>query len=309
MQPDSSVSCAPGLMAAPSVAGSTLLTAQVHAKLSERLFVAAVWLAAALVAASFLWIVADIAFHGFAKLSWSFLTEAPRSSGRKGGISTILVSTLLILAVTVAVAVPLGVGVAVWLSEFSRRSSRTARVINIALDVLAGIPSIVFGLFGNAFFCVFLGLGFSIVSGGLTLACMALPILIRATESGLSAVPHDWRQGAAALGLSKAAALWHVLLPAAAPAITAGLLLGIGRAVAETAALVFTSGYVDRMPESLMDSGRSLAVHIYDLSMNVSGGDQAAYASALVLIGLLIVINAVAIQLSNRFMKSRIQPA
>ena len=278
-------------------------------RLRERVFSAAVWFAAALVAGFFLWIVLDIVAHGFAKLSWAFLTEAPRSSGRKGGISTILVSTLLILAVTLAVAVPLGVGVAVWLSEFSRRSSRAARTINLALDVLAGIPSIVFGLFGNAFFCVFLGLGFSIVSGGLTLACMVLPILIRATESGLSSVSHDWRQGAAALGLTKAAALRHVLLPAAAPAITAGLLLGIGRAVAETAALVFTSGYVDRMPESLMDSGRSLAVHIYDLSMNVSGGDQAAYASALVLIALLIGINALAMMLSNRFLKSRIQHA
>ena len=278
-------------------------------RLSERFFSASVWFAAALVAGFFLWIVLDIVAHGFAKLSWAFLTEAPRSSGRKGGISTILVSTLLILAVTLAVAVPLGVGVAVWLSEFSRRSSRAARTINLALAVLAGIPSIMFGLFGNAFFCLFLGLGFSIVSGGLTLACMVLPILIRATESGLSSVSHDWRQGAAALGLTKAAALRHVLLPAAAPAITAGLLLGIGRAVAETAALVFTSGYVDRMPESLMDSGRSLAVHIYDLSMNVSGGDQAAYASALVLIALLIGINALAMMLSNRFLQSRIQHA
>ena len=295
-------------MGAPNAAVVTL-PFSASSQLGERLFAAAVWFAATLVAGFFLWIVFDIVSHGFAKLSWAFLTEAPKSSGRKGGISTILVSTLLLLAVTLAVAVPLGVGVAVWLSEFSRRSGRAARAINLALDVLAGIPSIVFGLFGNALFCVFLGLGFSILSGGLTLACMVLPILIRATESGLSSLSQDWRQGAAALGLTKVAALRHVLLPAAAPAITAGLLLGIGRAVAETAALVFTSGYVDRMPESLMDSGRSLAVHIYDLSMNVSGGDQAAYASALVLIALLIGINALAMMLSNRFLKSRIQHA
>jgi phosphate transport system permease protein len=278
-------------------------------RLREALFTAAVWLAAMLALAFFLWMVFDILSHGAAKLSWAFVTEAPRSSGRKGGISTILVSTLLILAVTIAVAVPLAIGVAVWLAEFSRRGSGLARGIGITLDVLAGIPSIVFGLFGNAFFCVFLGLGFSILSGGLTLACMVLPILIRATEAGLRAVPNEWRQGGAALGMSKAATLAHVLLPAAAPAITAGLLLGIGRALAETAALIFTSGYVDRMPESLNDSGRALAVHIYDLSMNVSGGDQAAYASALVLISLLIVINAVAIFISNRFLKARIQPA
>jgi phosphate transport system permease protein len=273
----------------------------------EQWFTAAVWFVALLVAGSFLWIVLDIVIQGAAKLSWSFLSEAPRSSGRKGGISTILISTLLILAVTVAVAVPLAVGVAVWLSEYSRRSDRAARAIRLCLDVLAGMPSIVIGLFGNAFFCVYLGLGFSIVSGGLTLACMVLPILIRATEAGLSAVPHDWRQAAAALGMRQISVLWHVLLPAAAPAMTAGLLLGIGRALAETAALVFTSGYVDRMPSSLLDSGRSLAVHVYDLSMNIPGGDQAAYASALVLLLLLMTINAIAILLTNRFLKSRIQ--
>jgi phosphate transport system permease protein len=276
----------------------------------ERILALCVWLAAACVMGFFLWIVFDIVSHGLAKISWSFLSEAPKSSGRKGGISTILVSTVLILGVTVAVALPLGLGVAVWLSEFARRSGRRGRAahtIRLSLDVLAGIPSIVFGLFGNAFFCVFLGLGFSILSGGLTLACMALPIIIRTTEAGLSQVPQDWRQGAAALGLTKAAALRYVLLPAAAPAIMAGLLLGIGRAAAETAALVFTSGYVDRMPESLNDSGRSLAVHIYDLSMNVTGGDQAAYASALVLIVLLIAINSLAMMLANRFLHARIQ--
>lgn len=168
------------------------------------------------------------------------------------------------------------------------------------------MPSIVFGLFGNAFFSVFLGLGFSILSGGLTLACMILPIFIRTSEVGLAAVSNDWRHGAAALGMSRASALRHILLPAAAPAIAAGLMLGIGRATAETAALVFTSGYVDRMPESLTDSGRALAVHIYDLSMNVSGGDGAAYASAIVLIVLIVVINIAALALTDRWLTSRI---
>lgn len=278
------------------------------APIFEKLFTTTAWLSALLVMSFFLWMVFDIAANGFAKISWSFLTEAPLSAGRKGGISTIIVSTLLILAVTIVVAVPLAIAVAVWLAEFSRREGFAARAIGITLDVLAGIPSIVFGLFGNAFFCVFLGLGFSILSGGLTLACMVLPILIRATEAGLRAAPNEWRQGGAALGLSKATTLWQVLLPAAAPAITAGLLLGIGRALAETAALIFTSGYVDRMPASLNDSGRALAVHIYDLSMNVPGGDQAAYGSTLILIFLLIVINASAIFITNRILKARIQP-
>ncbi|MBL8511433.1 MAG: phosphate ABC transporter permease PstA [Betaproteobacteria bacterium] len=272
----------------------------------ERGFAALVWAAALVVTAVFVWILADLLLHGLGKLSWDFLTEAPRSAGRRGGIGPILVSTLLILAVTLAVAVPLSLAAAMWMSEFARRSSRIARGISFCLDVLAGVPSIVFGLFGNALFSVYLGLGFSIWSGGLTLACMVLPIMIRATEAGLAAVPPEWRQGAAALGLTKGAALYHVLLPAALPAMTAGLLLGIGRAMAETAALIFTSGYVDRMPESLMDSGRALAVHIYDLSMNVSGGDRAAYASALVLIALLVLINGAALLLSDRFSRKRV---
>lgn len=276
---------------------------------ADRLMTLGVWGSAVLVAASFLWLLADLAWHGAGRLSRQFLLAAPENAGRAGGIGPILVSTLLILAVALAVAVPLGLATAVWLSDFTRSGGRLARLVNICLDVLAGVPSIVFGLFGNAFFSVTLGLGFSILSGGLTLACMVLPIFIRSAEAGLSAVPDDWRRGAAALGLSRATALGHILLPAAAPALTAGLMLGIGRALAETAALIFTSGYVDRLPGSLLDSGRALAVHIYDLSMNVTGGDGAAYASALVLIVLLLVINGLAMTLSDRFLARRISPA
>lgn len=277
-----------------------------HSSRSDRLMTLFVWGCATLVAAAFLVLLVDLLWHGGSRLSWQFLVTSPENAGRAGGIAPILVSTLLILAVALAAAVPLGLATAVWLSDFTRVGGRLARWVNLCLDVLAGVPSIVFGLFGNAFFSVTLGLGFSILSGGLTLACMVLPIFIRSAESGLSAVPDDWRRGAAALGLSRAAVLRHILLPAAAPALTVGLMLGSGRALAETAALVFTSGYVDRMPESLLDSGRALAVHIYDLSMNVTGGDGAAYASALVLIVLLVSINSLAMALSDRFLARRI---
>lgn len=272
----------------------------------DRLFTVAVWTAAASVAAVFAWLLLDLIAAGAARLSWSFLFTAPENAGRSGGIGPILVSTLLILAVAIAAALPLGLGTAIWLADYARTGSHAARRIRLALDVLAGVPSIVFGLFGNALFSVWLGLGFSILSGGLTLACMVLPILIRSAEMGLAAVPEDWRRGVAALGLSRAAALWHVILPAAAPAVSAGLMLGIGRAMAETAALIFTSGYVDRLPGSLMDSGRALAVHIYELSMNVTGGDANAYASALVLIALLFIINGLAAQLAERWLGRRI---
>jgi phosphate transport system permease protein len=211
--------------------------------------------------------------------------------------------------VALLAAVPIGLGAAIWLAEYSKQSGRAAASIRLSLDVLAGVPSIVFGLFGNAFFCVFLGLGFSILSGGLTLACMILPIFIRTCERGLFAVNNDWRFAAAGLGMTRASAIWHVLLPAAAPAIVAGLMLGIGRATAETAALIFTSGYVDRMPESLSDSGRALAVHIFDLSMNIAGGDKAAYASALVLVVLIVLIDVTAVALSDRWLTRRIVTA
>lgn len=257
----------------------------------------------------FLWIVGDLLFHGFAGLSWEFLTAAPEKAGRSGGIAPILVSTLLILFVAIGTALPIGVATAIFLAEYTRSGSRIAQATSLSLDMLAGMPSIVFGLFGNAFFCVWLGLGFSILSGGLTLACMALPLLIRTTEAGLRSVPDDWRNGAAALGITRWAALKYILLPAASPAIAAGLLLGIGRAAAETAALIFTSGYVDRMPSSLADSGRALAVHIYDLTMNVAGGDANAYASALVLIALLIVINTLAMALTSVLLSQKIMTA
>jgi phosphate transport system permease protein len=261
-----------------------------------------IWLTAALVSGVFVWLLADIIIHGLPKLSGSFLVEAPQNAGRSGGIGPIIVSTGLILLVAMATAAPLGLATAVLLSEFTRHDSVFGRLVRRSLDVLAGVPSIVFGLFGNAFFCIYLGLGFSILSGGLTLACMVLPILIRTAEEGLRSAPNDYRLAAAALGMSRGTALLHLLLPAATPAIAAGLMLGIGRAGAETAALVFTSGYVDRMPDSLFDSGRALSVHIYDLSMNVAGGDANAYTSALVLIILLLIINSIAMGLAKKWL-------
>ncbi|MBC1222131.1 phosphate ABC transporter permease PstA [Nostoc sp. UCD121] len=252
------------------------------------------WAIALFVTAVFCWILGDIVWHGVGQISWEFLTTEPRNAGREGGIAPILISTCLILGVCMAVSLPLGVGTAVLLAEFTATESVFGRLVRRSLDVLAGVPSIVFGLFGNAFFSIRLGLGFSILSGGLTLACMVLPILIRSTEAGFRSVPADYRLGAAALGLSRTTTLWKLLLPAATPGLVVGLVLGIGRAIAETAALIFTSGYVDRMPESLLDSGRSLSIHIFDLSMNVAGGDANAYASALVLLILLLLVNGIA---------------
>lgn len=272
----------------------------------ELLVTTLIWAVAALVTGALLWLLSDVFWHGIGQINWEFLTQPPSNAGREGGIAPIIVSTMLILGVCMAVAIPLGVGTALLLAEFATAESTLGRLVRLSLDILAGVPSIVFGLFGNAFFSKTLGMGFSILSGGLTLACMVLPILIRSTQEGFRSVPDDYRRSAAALGLSRTAILWELLLPAAMPGVAVGLLLGLGRAIAETAALIFTSGYVDRMPESLWDSGRSLAVHIYDLAMNVSGGEAHAYASALVLVSSLVIINGAISWLADRFRQSRI---
>ncbi len=244
-------------------------------------------------------------WQGIPHLSWEFLSEPPANAGRSGGITSILVSTGLILVVCMVVALPIGLGTAIFLTEYTVETHPLAKFTGRSLDVLASVPSIAFGLFGNAFFCQVLGLGFSILSGGLTLACMVLPILVRTTEQGFRALPYEYRASAAALGLSKRATLVHLLLPAAMPAIIVGFVLGLGRAIAETAALIFTSGYVSRMPESLFDSGRALSIHIYDLSMNVPGGDQAAYATALVLIVCVLTLNRLSLWIAKHWTHTR----
>lgn len=266
----------------------------------------AIYLVAFIVCAAFVWILSDIVRGGMAHLSWNFLVESPRDAGRAGGIGSILASTALVLLVALAVALPLGWTTAALIAEYVSAGSSFGHVVRYSLQVVAAVPSIVFGLFGNAFFSIYLGMGFSILSGGLTLACMLLPIIVSTAEAGLRAVPDTYRFSAAALGMSRTTTLFHLLLPAAIPSLAAGLLLGIGRAVAETAALLFTSGYVDRMPGSLLDSGRTLAVHIFDLSMNVPGGDGPAYAAALVLITALLLINMAAVWIAAGWQRRKI---
>ncbi len=260
-------------------------------------------LAAAGTAGIFLWIIWDLVRLGLPNLSWTFLTGEVEEAGRAGGIGPLLVSTWWILVCCLAVAVPLGIGCAVWLSEFTRRGSWAGRWITGGIDLLASVPSIVFGLFGMTFFCQVLGLGFSILSGGLTLACMILPILVRTTLSALEGLPSDLRPGAAALGLTRTTTLARILLPTALPGILVGVTLGIGRALSETAALLFTSGYSTRWPQSLEDSGRALSVHIFDLAFNIPNGAANASATALVLLGMILVINFTATTLADHWMR------
>jgi phosphate transport system permease protein len=265
----------------------------------EFLVTAFVWTVCGLVFLSFSFILFDVFSQGLSVISWDFLSQNVQASGRKGGIAPILLSTLMIVVSAIVIAFPLSIGTALFLVEFMPSGSRTVRWIENSIDVLASVPSIVFGLFGNALFCEFLGFGYSLLSGSLTLVCMILPFMIKVAIDNLRAVPQEYRYAGSALALSKTAQIKSVFIPYAMEGFIAGALLGIARALAETAALLFTSGYVSRMPESMMDSGRTISIHIYDLSMNVSGGDTAAYGSATVLIFMLLLINMVVIGLGR----------
>ena len=229
--------------------------------------------------------------QGAGLISVDFLLDDPRQAGRAGGIAALLVSTAWILAVCLLVAVPVGLGCALYLSEQVPAGTRRAQWLGGVLDMLAAVPSIVYGLFGYQFFAISLGLGFSILSGGLALALMVLPLMIRSAEQALRAVPLSYRQAGEALSISRWGWVRRILIPQAAPGIAVGIILSIGRALAETAVLLFTAGYVLRRPDSLLDSGRALSVHIYDLAMNVPGVMPRAAATGLVLVAILVILN------------------
>ena len=238
-------------------------------------------------------------------LSFEFLTTVSSEAGRAGGILEVINSSFLILSICLGVSVPLSIATAVFLAVFSEKNPLVHNLISTALDTLAATPSIVFGLFGYSFFVIYLGFGFSILAGGLTLAFMVLPFLIRIFEEGISENYRQFKLTGASLGLSRTAQVRRIILPLSTNTISAGLVLGIGRALSETAALLFTSGYLLRMPESVMDSGRSMSVHIFDLAMNVPGGNQNAYRTAVVLVVALIVINLTSTFLTRKVLGAK----
>lgn len=242
---------------------------------------------------SCLWILGDLLWRGMGHIDWAYLTSAPEAAGRAGGIAPVIVSTLMLVGICMLAILPVGLATALLLGEYTRSMPRFSHLTRVVLDVLAGVPSIVYGLFGNAFFAKTLGLGYSLVAGGLTLACMTLPLFVRLAAQAIDSVPDDQRRAAAGLGLSRWTTSCRLLLPAALPGILAGLVLALGRALAETAALIFTSGSVDRMPHSVFDSGRSLSIHIYELAMHVPGAGDRAAAAALVLVAILVTVHLI----------------
>ncbi len=267
--------------------------------LAQRLAVSALWVPTALTLLVLLFIIVFILWRGLPYVTWSFLTEAPRNMGREGGIFPIIVGTAVITALAVLIAAPIGVATAVYLTEFTREGRLTA-VIRFGADCLAGIPSIIFGLFGFVFFAITLGMGLCILSGALTLALMVLPTIIRTSEEAIRAVPASYRDVSFGLGSTRWQMVTHVVLRCALPGIGTGVVLSIGRSISETAVVMLTSGLALRMPCSVFDSCRTLALHFYILARE-GLSETNAYATASVLILAILAINIVAYWLMQRF--------
>ena len=242
--------------------------------------------------------------RGWRAITWTFLTQPPMESMTKGGILPCIIGTICLSLGAIIVAFPIGVASAIYLHEYAR-PGRVMRIIRLGINNLAGVPSIVFGLFGLALFVVWLKLGVSILSGALTLGAMTLPIIIGASEEALRAVPDTYREASLGLGATKWQTIYRVVLPSALPGILTGAILGISRAAGETAPIMFTAAvfYTPSLPTSIFDEIMALPYHIYVLATagtEIEATRHLQYGTALVLIALVLGLNLIAILYRSR---------
>ena len=260
-----------------------------------------------LVVAAVGYVVLDIVVKGAGSISWAFLTESPKHGGAEGGIFAPLVGTFYLVAGAMLVAFPIGVGGAIYLAEYAK-DSRLTRAIRIGIITLAGVPSIVFGLFGLGVFVLLFGFGTSLAAGCLTLASMILPIIIVSTEEALKTVPKLLREASLALGASKWQTIWHNVLPYALPGILTGSILSVGRAAGEAAPLLFTAVafFLPKLPHSIFDQVMALPYHLFVVATQYPDAEKAKsmqYGTAFVLIALVLGVNLVAVVLRSRSRK------
>ena len=252
-------------------------------------------------------IVAVIIQKGLPAINWQFLTDIPRQGMRAGGIFPAIVGTVYLVTGAVIFALPVGLFAAIYLSEYSKDSLLT-RLIKLAIVNLAGVPSVVYGLFGLALFVGFFKFGSSILSGSLTLGIMILPLIITASREALESVPYSFREVSLSLGTSKWQTIRHIVLPNAIPGILTGTILGLGRAAGETAPILFTVAafYLPQLPKSIFDQAMALPYHLYVLSTQVPNVDEKVrYGTALVLLALVLFMNLVAIIIRYQFRKKK----
>lgn len=244
-----------------------------------------------------IFLIAYILIHGVPYLKPSLFSL--HYSSENASLMPALVNTIIMTLLSLLIAVPLGIFSAIFLVEYAKRGNKFVEVIRLTTETLQGIPSIVYGLFGMLFFVTTCGWGFSILAGAFTLSIMVLPLIMRSTEEALRAVPDSYREGSFGLGAGKLRTVFRIVLPAAVPGILAGVILAIGRIIGETAALIYTAGTVADFPKSVMSSGRTLAVHMYNLASEGLYMDQ-AYATAVVLLVVVVLINTLSGMLAKK---------
>lgn len=246
--------------------------------------------------------------QGIAGISWEFITSMPRNGMREGGILPALVGTLVLTFGTAIVAIPLGIGAAIYLAEYAGDTTLT-RAIRLAIINLAGIPSVVYGLFGLGLFVLFLGMGTSIIAGSLTLGLLTLPVVISTTEEAILAVPQSFRVVSVSLGGTKWQTIRYQVLPQAMPGIITGVILGLERAAGETAPILFTVAafYLPRLPRSVFDQTMALPYHLYVISTQIPGMPvDIQFSTALVLLLLVLSMNVVATLIRSHFRRKRL---
>jgi phosphate transport system permease protein len=276
---------------------------KMNARFTQRMAVAILGGATLLTLVALIYVVGFVLEKGLAVVNLDFLLSDSKDMGRAGGIFPTLIGTILLPLVALAIATPLGICTSVYLTEYTLES-RVTRIVRFGTDCLAGIPSIIFGLFGFIFFVTTLDMGWSILSGGLTLAVMVLPTIIRTSEEAIKAVPRSFRDVSYSLGATRWQTVKRVVLPNALPGILTGIMLGIGRSIGETAAVIFTAGSSLRLPHSLFDSTRTMAVHFYILAREGISTEN-AYGTAAVLIIAVLLVNLAAYWTMNRFIAKR----
>ena len=273
-----------------------------RAKLQAKIYRAAVYAGAAFSVGVLALIVGYILVKGIPHLTPELF--ALKYNSTNVSMTPAIINTLLMTALSLLVCVPLGVGAAIWLTEYAKRGSKLVRLVRMTAETLSGIPSIIYGLFGSLFFVVALKMGLSLLSGALTLSIMVLPTIMRTTEEALLAVPDSYREGSFGLGAGRLRTTFKVVLPSAIPGILSGVILAIGRIVGETAALIYTAGTVPQTPDSLLDSTRTLAVHMYTISSEGLYLDQ-SYATAVVLLVMVLLINSLSALIAKKVGGSR----
>jgi len=260
------------------------------------------------VISALLFILGYILMKGASAISWEFLTEMPRKEMTEGGIFPAIAGTFYLMIGSSLISIPVGVITAIYLSEYAR-NPRLVKIIRLGINNLAGVPSVVFGLFGLTLFVIFLGFGTSILAGSLTLGLLNLPVIIRSTEEALLVVPETYREASISLGATKWQTIYKIVLPNALPGILTGVMLSLGRAAGETAPIMFTAAafYTPDLPVSVFNEVMALPYHIYVMATagtNIQATRHLQYGTAIVLIGLVLMLNLTGLIMRYRFRKN-----